>query len=87
MTSARLDAFSRGAICALAENGFERTEIQKQVFKKDGTNPHIRAVDGVLAKKREDPNWRGLDSQAGGRPRALTQVQPKRTQMRCLRNL
>ena len=64
MTSARLDAFSRGAICALAENGFERTEIQKQVFKKDGTNPHIRAVDGVLAKKREDPNWRGQDSQA-----------------------
>ena len=64
MTPARLDAFSRGAICALAENGFERTEIQKQVFKKDGTNSHIRAVDGVLAKKCEDPNWRGQDSQA-----------------------
>ena len=46
--------------------------------RKDGTNPHIRAVDGVLAKKREDPNWRGQDSQAGGRPRALTQAQQKR---------
>ena len=64
MTSARLDAFSRNAIRALAENDFERTEIQKQVFRKDGTNPHIRAVDGVLAKKCDDPNWRGQDSQA-----------------------
>ena len=77
MTSARLDAFARGAICALADEGVERAEIQKKVNKKDGTRPHIRAIDAVLAKKREDPEWRGQDSQAGGRPRALTDAQQR----------
>ena len=35
----------------------------------------MRAVDGVLAKKRELPNWQGEDSSAGGRPRLLTPTQ------------
>ena len=56
MTSARLDAFARGAICALAENGVERSDIQRQVCKKDGTHPNIRAIDahdGLGGSRRE----------------------------------
>ncbi len=52
-------------------------EIQKTVNKKDGNRPHIRAIDAVLAKKREAPDCRGQDSQAGGRPRALTDAQQR----------
>ena len=40
--------------------------------KKDGTKPTLRAVDGVLAKKKRQPQWQGDDSSAGGRPRSLT---------------
>ena len=39
--------------------------------KKDGSQPHIRAIDAIIAKKRVDPSWRGQDSAAVGRPRAL----------------
>ena len=77
MTSARLDAFARGAVWALAASGFDRLDIPKQVSKTDGTNPTTRAVDAVLAKKRANLGWRGHDSQAGGRPRALTKDQRK----------
>ena len=68
---ARLDAFARGAICALRAAGAKRDDIAKKVRKKDGKRPSLRAVDAVLAKHKEDPSWRGDDSRAGGRPRAL----------------
>ena len=69
---ARLDAFAHGAICALRARGVKREDIARAVRKKDGKHPHLRAVDAVLAKHRADPEWRGDDSRAGGRPRALT---------------
>ena len=71
---ARLDAFARGAICALRAAGAKREDIAMSVRKKDGQRPHIRAVDAVLAKHKEDPDWRGEDSRAGGRPQVLTKA-------------
>ena len=40
--------------------------------KQDGTPPSLRAVDDVLAKHEADPEWRGEDSVAGGRPQELS---------------
>ena len=77
MSSARMDAWARSAISTLAGEGRSRSYICTKVAKKDGTRPHIRAVDAVLAKVRANPAWRGEDSQAGGRPRALTDSQRK----------
>ena len=74
-STARLDAFARGAICALRAAGAKREDIARTVRKKDGKRPHLRAVDAVLARHRADPDWRGEDSRAGGRPRLLTQEQ------------
>ena len=70
-SSARMDAWARSAISTLAGEGCSRSYICKKVAKKDGTHPHIRAADAVLAKVRANPTWRGEDSQAGGRPRVL----------------
>ena len=47
------------------------------VCKKDGGSPSIRAVDAVIAQKTQHPEWRGQDSQAGGRPSLLTAVRRK----------
>lgn len=45
-----MDAFARGAICALRAAGAKREDIAKSVRKKNRQRPHIRAVDAVLAK-------------------------------------
>ena len=74
---ARLDAFTRGQIVGLRQEGATRASIVKRVKKLDGTRPSIRAVDAVLAKKAASPAWHGEDSSAGGRPRTLTTVQAK----------
>ena len=71
-SAARLDAFARGAICALRAAGAKREDITRRVRKKDGKGPTIRSVDAVLAKHRADLHWRGKDARAGGRPRLLT---------------
>ena len=49
--------------------------IADSVRKQDGSGPMLRAVDGVLAKKRQNPTWHGDDSCVGGRPRTLTRSQ------------
>ena len=77
MTFARLDAFAHGQIVGLRQAGKERGVIQKFVKTRDGSHPALRAVDAVLRKKRDHPQWRGDDSRAGGRPRALTSKQVK----------
>ena len=72
MTSmARLDPFTRGTILGLRAAGVTRPDIVQRVRKKDGKRPILRAVDGVLARHREEPAWRGEDSRAGGRPPLL----------------
>ena len=52
---ARLDAFTRGQIWGMRQAGASRDQIADAMHKKDGTKPSLRAVDGVLAKKRELP--------------------------------
>ena len=75
---ARLSPLARGRIIGLREVGTKRPDIIKRVKKKDGGRPCLQAVDAVLKKFREDPDWDGLDSHAaGGRPRDLTQQQEK----------
>ena len=59
-------------MCTLRKLGKKRPEICKLVVKKDGTHPTLRSVDKVLVKKAHKPDWRGEDSQAGGRPHELT---------------
>ena len=64
--------FARGMICGLAEGGFKQEEIVARVKKKDRSHPTLRAVEATLAKARDDPDWRGTDTAAGGRPRELS---------------
>ena len=52
--------------------GKARGDIVEEVTKKDGSCPSLRAVDGLLAKSRAEPEWDGTDSRAGGRPRELS---------------
>jgi len=77
MSTARFDAFARGEIVGMRRAGASREEIRKAITKKDGSTPSLRAVAGVLAKQAEEPEWRGEDSAAGGRPRHLTPAQEK----------
>ena len=71
---ARLDTFTRGVIWGLALVGTPREEICKLVAKKDGAAPTKRAVDDVIAKKKEKPEWRGEEIH-GGRPKILSEDQ------------
>ena len=57
---------------ALRKVGTSIKEIRKLVRKKDGKKPSKRAIMRVLEKAQEDPEWRGDDSAAGGRPGSLS---------------
>ena len=72
---ARFDTWARAEICTLREEGYAREDIRKRVKKTDGQPGHMNAIDGILAKKAECPEWRGENSVAGGWPRALTNSQ------------
>ena len=74
---ARLDAFTRGVIWGLALAGMPREQIRQLVSKKDGSAPTKRAVDDVIAKKKEKPEWLGEDTH-GGRRKILSGDQQKR---------
>ena len=73
----RLSPFARGQICAFRKAGWKRGQICKTIKKKDGIHPCLRAVAAVLRMHAVEPNWEGKDSEAGGRPRALTAKQAK----------
>ena len=75
MTMDRFTPFSRGKSVGKAEEGAPRNRIRTQVLKKDGTKSSLRSIDKVLAHARNDPEWQGSDSKAGGRPPALTPVE------------
>ncbi len=64
-THARLGTFARGAIWGMASAGVPSEEICRKVNKTDGTSPTLRAVKEVIAKAREEPDWRGENSSAG----------------------
>lgn len=77
-TTARLDAFARGFVWGLHVAGVAREEICKKVMKKDGTPVGLKAVDKVIAHKKQHPSWKGTDSIAGGRPAAISDAQRKK---------
>ena len=76
-TFARLDPLARGQIWGMHLAHVPREDIQKQVRKKDGTPPSLHAIDEVIASKNAQPDWRGQDSSAGGRPSARLPKQKK----------
>lgn len=70
---ARLSPLAKGRIIGMREAGTERKDIAKQVKKKDGRSPSILAVDNVLGRFKEQPDWDGIEErEAGGRPRDLS---------------
>ena len=54
-----------------------RSVIRDTMEKTDGTHQTLQAVDAVLANEKSDPDHRGENSRAGGRPRALTKAEAK----------
>ena len=76
---ARFTSFARGKIVGKAEEGASRNNIRKEVRKKDGKRASLKAIDQVLAHARQDPNWQGTDSVAGGRPQELRAADLART--------
>ena len=73
---ARLDAFTRGVIWGLALVGTPREQMRKLVVKPDGTAPSPSAIDDVIAKKKEHPEWHG-EEEHSGRPKSLSAAQQK----------
>ena len=69
---ARFTPFTRGKIVGKWEEGAPRERIRKTVRKKDGRAANLRAIDGVIAHARADPDWQGENSSAGGRPQELS---------------
>ena len=78
MTFAREDPFTPGEIAGMRRAGATRDAIVKTVRKKNGSEPSLRAVDGVLAKIKSNPRWTGTDSVAGGRPLEISELEKKR---------
>ena len=63
---ARLSPLAKGRIIGLREAGTERSDIVKQVKKKDGSAPCLRTVDTVLGRFEEDPEWDGVEDRTAG---------------------
>ena len=85
---ARLSPLAKDRICGMREAGWKRADISKQVKKNDGKRPCLQAVDGVLKKFEEDPEWDGCEERTeGGRPRDLTQQQEKKIRDILLRDV
>eukprot|EP00973_Karenia_brevis_P040273 5562885-Karenia_brevis.AAC.1 len=74
-TRARLDVFSRGVVWGMHLAGAARAVIQKTVTKKDNTPPTLKSIDQIISHMKENPDWKGTDSSAGGRPKILTPEQ------------
>jgi len=55
----------------------KRETMLPHLSKRDGTPLTLHTVDDVIAKKIANPEWRGEDSGAGGRPRELTKKEAK----------
>ena len=73
----RLDVWTRGVIWGMHLGGLQRERMQDYVSKKDGSQVTLNAIDGVITKVKENPEWKGEDSSAGGRPRTLSDDQLK----------
>ena len=74
-TTSRFDAWARAQIVALAGEGVPYKDIIQKVRKKDGTKTNRKTIGDIVRRSANDPDWRGEDSSAGGRPRILTKTQ------------
>ena len=73
LTFARLSPLAKGRIIGLREKGAKRSEIADRVPKKDGLAPSLKAIDNVLDRFEQEPEWDGCEHRtAGGRPRDVT---------------
>ena len=52
-------------------------DIRQEVLKKDGGQAQMNAIDKVIAHKTANPEWRGEDSSAGGRPSDVSAKEQK----------
>lgn len=74
-TAARLDTWTRGVIWGMHLAGMKREDMRDHVRKKDGSKLTLHTLDDVIKTKTDHPDWKGEDSSAGGRPKALTKAQ------------
>jgi hypothetical protein len=74
---ARLDAWARGVIWGMHLGQMKRQDMLAHVTKKDGAPLLLHTLDDVIAKTSADPQWRGEDSSAGGRPHELDKKERK----------
>ena len=56
----------------MADAGDGASDIAKLVRKTDGERGNARAIRAIIAHARNEPEYDGADSSAGGRPRTLT---------------
>ena len=68
----RLFQLGRSPGWCVATAGAQRQDIREKVRKTDGKRANIRAIDAIIAHARDDPDYDGHNSGAGGRPRELT---------------
>jgi hypothetical protein len=76
-TYARLSPLARGRIIGMREAGAERSVVADTVRKTDGSPADLKAISYTYKRFKEDPEYDGTDSSAGGRPRQLTNDQEK----------
>ena len=74
---AGLDAFTGGVIWGMHIGKVRREDMQKHLQKKEGARPTLDCIDKVIGHKTADPDWRGEESRAGGRPHALSDKEKK----------
>ena len=56
----------------MADAGDGASDIAKLVRKTDGERGNARAIRAIIAHARNEPEYDGADSSAGGRPRTPT---------------
>ena len=76
-TFARLDTWTRGVIWGMHLADLGREKMLEHVSKTDGSPLLLHTLDDVIAKKKKQPEWRGEDSVAGGRPHELSAEEQK----------
>ena len=76
-TFSRLSTWTRGVIWGMHLAELPREDMKQHVRKRDGSSVGLHAIDEVIAKKKENPEWEGTESAAGGRPRELSEKETK----------
>ena len=79
-TFARFSTFTRGRIVGMADAGAKRSAILKEVRKTDGKRGSARAIRATLRHSRNDPEYDGTNSRAGGRPKKLSSTEESQLQ-------